>query len=528
MWCIYRNGSDHNNALALLHTGHIRTKRQIVDVVHIGEFTLTKRLNEFTTTPAGSMKKKEFLQYSDALQKQESAAIDMAEGEEAPKGLVGCIHISQGIEHFRNGMCRECYKDFIGQTGGLFDGTNPPAFSKNREKENKLLELMEVAELEDAKESNEGTKGSRTQDEMGNTIDGGANNGAQEKDTSESKKGKFNTATVKAAESYVEGFDAAIAKAELEDARKRRGSMSTSAAVAVASAYALEEAAVAVGENRGMIQIVHGGNGLPLAAVGDFATAGEDQPEYAEGEEDTLSDISDSEIGLYIAEEEEVKCKEEIWNMMNQDWMERQAAKKAAMEASLKAQEEQRKAMEEAAAAGVQYKRGRGRPLGSKSKPKAIANMPPAETPQEAAMRIINDKKLSSKINYNVLADLFSNEPSTSDPLLVGEQEEKISNKNKNHKVKEETKDKVVRSGKKAKRNAEAMPPPPARTAVSRLSGLSPINSPTEGKYQRLGSLESGYRSPLFGISGLNQTKKQVPKGIKGLSVKPKSKKVSS
>ena len=116
---------------------------------------------------------------------------------------------------------------------------------------------------------------------------------------------------------------------------------------------------------------------------------------------------------MYIAEEEEVKCKEEIWNMMNQDWMEKQAAKAAAQEAALKAQEEQRQAMELAAAAGIQYKRGRGRPLGSKSKPKATDTMPLAETPQEAAMRIIDDKKLSSKINYSVLAELFQSDNPT-------------------------------------------------------------------------------------------------------------------
>ena len=67
--------------------------------------------------------------------------------------------------------------------------------------------------------------------------------------------------------------------------------------------------------------------------------------------------------------------------------------------------------MEAAAAAGIQYKRGRGRPLGSKTKPKPDSNLPPAETPQEAAMRMLNNKKLSSKINYSALANLFSDDP---------------------------------------------------------------------------------------------------------------------
>ncbi len=32
----------------------------------------------------------------------------------------------------------------------------------------------------------------------------------------------------------------------------------------------------------------------------------------------------------------------------------------------------------------------------------------PAETPEEATRRMLDAKKLSSKINYNVLANLFS------------------------------------------------------------------------------------------------------------------------
>lgn len=38
----------------------------------------------------------------------------------------------------------------------------------------------------------------------------------------------------------------------------------------------------------------------------------------------------------------------------------------------------------------------------------------PAETPEEATRRMLDAKKLSSKINYNVLANLFS-ETSRSD-----------------------------------------------------------------------------------------------------------------
>lgn len=69
--------------------------------------------------------------------------------------------------------------------------------------------------------------------------------------------------------------------------------------------------------------------------------------------------------------------------MMNRDWLERQAAKAAVAAATEKAAAEQRAAQEAAEAAGVAYKRSRGRPLGSKSKTRAESALPPAETPQE-------------------------------------------------------------------------------------------------------------------------------------------------
>jgi hypothetical protein len=72
--------------------------------------------------------------------------------------------------------------------------------------------------------------------------------------------------------------------------------------------------------------------------------------------------------------------------MMNRDWLEKQAQKRAAQQAAERAVAEQAAAQEAAEAAGVAYKRGRGRPVGSKTKnhrASALADMPPAETAQE-------------------------------------------------------------------------------------------------------------------------------------------------
>ena len=105
-------------------------------------------------------------------------------------------------------------------------------------------------------------------------------------------------------------------------------------------------------------------------------------PEHA-GDEAALSDIEDDEIEIYLADKDEVAYKEEIWNMMNRDWLERQAAKAAVAAAAEKAAAEQRAAQEAAEAAGVAFKRSRGRPLGSKSKPRPDSGLPPPDTPQE-------------------------------------------------------------------------------------------------------------------------------------------------
>ncbi|KAI8105592.1 hypothetical protein M9434_000176 [Picochlorum sp. BPE23] len=509
--------------------GEPRTKRDIVNVVHIGEFTLSKRLNEFATTPAGEMNKKEFLKHSEMMEKQEKMAIENARGEEAPKNLIGgCMHLSSGVEHFRNGLCRECYLTYVGCSGG-YEGANPPSFSKNREREKvKQLQLLEDSSTHgdgdgdgDGEEGQEEKENGEQEDEEEERPrlrrSSRRTRGVKGHATLMSADGKIDSATVLAAEQCVEGFDVAIAHAEKADAKRRRGGMSTAAAVAAASAFAVEEAAVAVGESRDMI-IAAQGNSLPLSVVGDFAT--EDGTQADARDDDSLSDISDSEILMYIAEEEEVKCKEEIWNMMNQDWMEKQAAKAAAQEAALQAQEEQRKAMEQAAAAGVQYKRGRGRPLGSKSKPKAIATMPPAETPQEAAMRIIDDKKLSSKINYSVLAELFSSDA----PEQPGDTGKK----------KEAPKARTVASEKKAvkgdvavdKTSAGLSPRKPRKNASAMLPpGPSKRIKSTGKTYQRLESLTGTHASPLSALSNISSLKSaRKPMGIGGIgAIRPKS-----
>ena len=48
--------------------GHAKSKKEIVGVVHIGETTLLKRVNEFTTTEAGGLTVDEFESHTEAAE----------------------------------------------------------------------------------------------------------------------------------------------------------------------------------------------------------------------------------------------------------------------------------------------------------------------------------------------------------------------------------------------------------------------------------------------------------------------------
>ncbi|KAL4527312.1 hypothetical protein Ndes2526B_g08985 [Nannochloris sp. 'desiccata'] len=437
--------------------GYAKAKRDVVDVVHIGEHTLAKRLTEFSSTEAGALTRLEFEAHDELLKHREQEALESAVPSAAPAGLLaGCEHLAMGVEHFQQGMCKQCFVDFVKHTGGTYDGANPPAFLKNRQHESKkgatLSEATALLALpapgdgdgsadKEQKEGDDedkeavsarGKKGSKGKAAAKGKAKKGLSKGSQKEPAdaapsrSSRRRGgadaaaaaaaaaaedheveedagagpssaagataameKLTTAMIEAAEKEVESFDAAIAEAEAHDAHtaKRRKTMSTAAAVAAATAAAVREAAQDAGAEEEDAEAAAGamvsssaaggapGNittrqpNLSLAvattSTAPAATAEEEQPE--EEDDGNLSEISDGDIAMYLADEAEVACKEEIWNLMNQDWVEKQAAKRAAMEAAERAQEEQRAAMEAAAAAGIQYKRGRGRPLGSKN-----------------------------------------------------------------------------------------------------------------------------------------------------------------
>ncbi|XP_062161216.1 uncharacterized protein LOC133868359 isoform X1 [Alnus glutinosa] len=140
---------------------------------------------------------------------------------------------------------------------------------------------------------------------------------------------------------------------------------------------------------------------------------------FTDDESDGLSDIDDAEVSGYLNNEEEMRYKKIIWEEMNKEYLQEQAAAAAAkMEASQALYEncsdELRAAHELAAAAAAAVAKSR-----KERKRKQDVNPNPAQTAAEAAHQMLIKKRLSSKINYDVLETLFADKPpSDSDKKL--------------------------------------------------------------------------------------------------------------
>uniref|UniRef100_A0A7N2LMD8 Cyclin-like domain-containing protein n=1 Tax=Quercus lobata TaxID=97700 RepID=A0A7N2LMD8_QUELO len=113
----------------------------------------------------------------------------------------------------------------------------------------------------------------------------------------------------------------------------------------------------------------------------------------------------------YLNNDEETRYKTIIWEEMNKEYLEEQAAAAAAkMEASQvdleNCSDELRAAHEFAAAAAAAVAKSR-----KERKRTQDSNANPAQTAAEAAHQMLIKKRLSSKINYDVLETLFTNDP---------------------------------------------------------------------------------------------------------------------
>lgn len=545
--------------------GDPKTKREVVAVVHIGEHTLAKRLSEFSATEAARLTQPEFESYDKSLIEIQGLLIENAQPEaaEADGGggeegygrefkKIGCEHLAAHTHpHFARGMCKGCFIAFVEGTGGLHDGSNPPAYRQNRKREQK--ELLALPPPENADEEAERAA---IRDEMQKALQaeelapfaaifsGRAAIEEEEERLIEAEEKKKRRKPARKGKRG--GYAALLAKAaalmEEKDAEED-DEANLDSAVAALQHNAVEEAMgnLSSFQNAAMKGITEFAGAVALLNEPTCSALPREQQQQQVDEDDqilNLSDIGDDEIAEYLADEEEIKFKEEIWNMMNRDWMEKQAAKKAALDAAQRAQEEQRAAMEAAAAAGVAYKRGRGRPLGSKTKPKPEINLPPADNAVDAALRMMENKKLSSKINYTVFRNLLSEDMQVSngaaaptakgEPRLPSIAEEHppqaargaIRGSRPLISPKAIRKVKVEDAGVENKSTPSPHVLPKKRKAEEEQSLLAAKSPAPAKRAGALGSLKDDWRSKLVGAGG-SKGVGLTPKGILGNSKTP-------
>ncbi|CAA2955958.1 transcription factor IIIB 60 kDa subunit [Olea europaea subsp. europaea] len=144
--------------------------------------------------------------------------------------------------------------------------------------------------------------------------------------------------------------------------------------------------------------------------IDDSANDKIDGVDAAAEESESLSDIDDLEVDGYLHNEEEKHYKKIIWEEMNKEYLEEQALKEAAALAAKKAYEanfqncpeDAQKLAAAAAAAVAKSKKER-----QQKRAAELKNSVPAQTAAEATRQMLTKKRLSSKINYDVLDKLF-------------------------------------------------------------------------------------------------------------------------
>lgn len=118
---------------------------------------------------------------------------------------------------------------------------------------------------------------------------------------------------------------------------------------------------------------------------------GEGKNDKADEGPESLSDIDDAEVDGYLHNEEETQYKKIIWEEMNKEYLEEQAAK-AALAAEL-------------AARGVVVEEGKRKRRRHNEDGK---NATPAQTPAEATQNMLKRKRLGSKINDEAVNKLYN------------------------------------------------------------------------------------------------------------------------
>ncbi|KAB2004172.1 hypothetical protein ERO13_D11G170800v2 [Gossypium hirsutum] len=159
---------------------------------------------------------------------------------------------------------------------------------------------------------------------------------------------------------------------------------------------------------------------------------------------DNFSDIDDIEVDGYLHNEEEKHFKKIIWEEMNREYVEEQAAKEAAAAAAKEAcmanydkcPEDLQAAQKLAADVAELVAKSRKERQQKRAAEEKDAG--PAQTAAEATRRMLVRKRLSSKINYDALEKLFD------DPVTEKPKKQRIES---NSDEKEEKASKIGKEG---------------------------------------------------------------------------------
>nr|GMC78858.1 transcription factor IIIB 60 kDa subunit-like isoform X1 [Ipomoea batatas] len=373
--------------ISALSYGFRYSRSDVVKVVHICEATLSKRLVEFETTDSASLtieelecKAKEIEEENRSCKLPDTMPRDFVTKE------VFCQH--KGKEpHFAHGLCRSCYAEFIEISGGLMGGSDPPAF-QNSEKERLAKPSVQEGEWT-SEESRDNGKGNTMADSH---------------------------ACMHCLNYFPElgifSFPVIIL-------------------VFMFSAFLYSNVifiSAAATDNSGI-------NG------GDTSQKFANMPSVDdETSTDSLSDIDDAEMNGYIHTEEESRKKRIIWEELNKEYIQEQAAKEAAA-AALKnldgLSDDVQAAYELAAAAAAAVAKSREKRRQKRAAEAKTAG--PAQTAAEATRQMLQKKRLSSKINFDVLETLFDddNPPAKKSELETKLQEDEADTVHKSCKEKQ-------------------------------------------------------------------------------------------
>ncbi|XP_010486502.1 PREDICTED: transcription factor IIIB 60 kDa subunit-like isoform X2 [Camelina sativa] len=304
---------------AALSHGIKCSKSDIVNIVHICEATLTKRLIEFGNTESGNLNGDELTEREREREREMRKRLFTMKPTSNKEDVL-CMH--QDCKPFGYGLCEDCYKDLLNVSGGLVGGSDPPAFQRAEK------ERMDKA----AREKNEGGIGSLNHGEQLYSERGPDYCSVNKSEKQCSEKGEKNK---DGAEEYAGTSD----------------------------------------------------------------------------ESGNFSDIDDKEVDCYINNEDEKHYKKIVWEAMNKDYIEEQAAKEAAVKAAseaLKASnsncpEHARKFYEATIVSKTQSRKEKQQKKAEEEKNAA----PPATTIMEAVRRTLVKKRLTAVINDDVLQELF-------------------------------------------------------------------------------------------------------------------------